>query len=51
MIRAVKRLKASENPSATFICLSDANEVFINTILKVRRPPSIAIDVTALTAM
>jgi pyridoxal phosphate phosphatase PHOSPHO2 len=35
MIRAVKRLKASEDPSATFLCLSNANEVFINTILEV----------------
>ena len=35
MIRAVKRLKASQDPSATFFCLSSANEVFIKTILEV----------------
>ncbi|CAG7850915.1 SubName: Full=Uncharacterized protein {ECO:0000313/EMBL:CCA72016.1} [Serendipita indica DSM 11827] len=34
MIRAVKRLKASEDPKATFFCLSNANQVFIDTILK-----------------
>lgn len=34
MLRAVKKLKASEDPSATFFCLSNANEVFISTILK-----------------
>ena len=35
MIRGVTRLKASADPKATFICLSNSNQVFINTILKV----------------
>lgn len=35
MIRGVNKLKASTNPVATFFCLSNANEVFIGTILKV----------------
>ena len=34
MIRAVKDLKAQGK--TTFLCLSNANEVFIKTILKVR---------------
>ncbi|KAG8823007.1 hypothetical protein FRC19_004815 [Serendipita sp. 401] len=34
MIRAVTRLKASEDQNATFFCLSNANQVFIDTILK-----------------
>ena len=35
MIRAVKNLKASQETQVTLICLSDANQVFIDTILKV----------------
>jgi len=34
MIRGVTRLKGSTNPKVTFICLSNSNQVFINTILK-----------------
>lgn len=35
MIRAIKDLKASRETQVTLICLSDANRVFIDTILKV----------------
>jgi len=34
MIRGVTHLKASTDPKVTLICLSNANQVFINTILK-----------------
>jgi len=34
MIRAVKKLKARSSPSTVFFCLSNANSVFITTILK-----------------
>ncbi|PVG01207.1 hypothetical protein CPB86DRAFT_699888 [Serendipita vermifera] len=34
MIRAVNHLKKSEDPVVTFFCLSNSNEVFIDTILK-----------------
>jgi len=34
MIRGVKHLKASANPKVTLICLSNSNQVFINTILE-----------------
>ncbi|KAI0082062.1 hypothetical protein K474DRAFT_1655996 [Panus rudis PR-1116 ss-1] len=34
MIRAVKTLKAKDSPQTTFLCLSNANSVFISTILK-----------------
>jgi pyridoxal phosphate phosphatase PHOSPHO2 len=36
MVRGVTKLKASSDPKTTFFCLSNANEVFIKTILKVR---------------
>lgn len=36
MARAVTNLKAKSNPKTTFLCLSNANSVFITTILKVR---------------
>ncbi|THH30846.1 hypothetical protein EUX98_g3339 [Antrodiella citrinella] len=36
MVRAVQSLKAKANPHTTFLCLSNANSVFISTILKVR---------------
>jgi hypothetical protein len=35
MVRAVKKLKAAANPQTTFFCLSNANSVFISTILEV----------------
>jgi len=35
MIRGVTHLKASVDPKVTLICLSNSNQVFINTILKV----------------
>jgi hypothetical protein len=35
MIRGVTHLKASADPKVTLICLSNSNQVFINTILKV----------------
>ncbi len=35
MVRAVTTAKAKSNPRTTFLCLSNANSVFINTILKV----------------
>ena len=35
MIRAVTNLKGAEDPTTTFFCLSNSNEVFINTILQV----------------
>jgi len=34
MIRGVKDLKAASTPQTTFFCLSNANSVFISTILK-----------------
>jgi len=34
MIRAVSNLKKAANPEATFFCLSNANSVFISTILQ-----------------
>ncbi|THG98401.1 hypothetical protein EW026_g3773 [Hermanssonia centrifuga] len=34
MVRAVTTAKAKSNPRTTFLCLSNANSVFINTILK-----------------
>jgi len=34
MVRAVKELKAAENPKTTFFCLSNANSIFISTILE-----------------
>ncbi|KAI0694320.1 phosphatase phospho-type [Cytidiella melzeri] len=34
MKRAVQAAKAKANPKSTFLCLSNANSVFINTILK-----------------
>ncbi|KAI0733146.1 phosphatase phospho-type [Fomitopsis betulina] len=34
MARAVTNLKAKSNPKTTFLCLSNANSVFITTILK-----------------
>lgn len=35
MIRAVTNLKGAEDPLTTFFCLSNSNQVFIDTILKV----------------
>ena len=35
MVRAVKKLKAGSNPKTMFFCLSNANSIFISTILKV----------------
>lgn len=35
MARGVKNLKARSNPQTTFFCLSNANSVFISTILEV----------------
>ncbi|KAF7792343.1 hypothetical protein EIP86_003379 [Pleurotus ostreatoroseus] len=34
MVRAVTAAKAKSNPRTTFLCLSNANSVFIKTILK-----------------
>jgi len=34
MVRAVTKLKAATNPQTTFLCLSNANSVFISTILE-----------------
>ena len=36
MKRAVLEAKNKANPKATFLCLSNANAVFISAILKVR---------------
>lgn len=36
MIRGVKDAKAREDPKMTFLCLSNSNQVYIDTILKVR---------------
>lgn len=36
MLRAVRGLKAVENPSTSFFLLSNSNTVYIDTILKVR---------------
>jgi hypothetical protein len=40
MIRGVNKLKAAAKPQTTFLCLSNANSVFISTILQVRDGPS-----------
>lgn len=40
MIRGVTHLKASADPKVTLICLSNSNEIFINTILKVCLKPA-----------
>lgn len=37
MKRAVTELK-KRSPETTFICLSNSNEIYIDTILKVSRP-------------
>lgn len=37
MVRGVKKLKETADPTTTFFCLSNANSVFISTILKVTR--------------
>jgi len=34
MIRGVKNVKAAESPKTSFLCISNANSVFIDTILK-----------------
>jgi len=34
VVRAVTKLKAATNPQTTFLCLSNANSVFISTILE-----------------
>jgi len=36
MVRGVKAVKEATVPKTTFFCLSNANSVFINTILEVR---------------
>ena len=36
MIRAITNLKKAADPNTTFFCLSNANSVFISTILQVR---------------
>ena len=36
MVRAVSNLKKAANPDTTFLCLSNANSVFISTILQVQ---------------
>jgi len=36
MIRGVKKLKAAAKPQTTFLCLSNANSVFISTILQAK---------------
>ena len=36
MVRAVNNLKKAADPNTTFFCLSNANSVFISTILQVR---------------
>jgi pyridoxal phosphate phosphatase PHOSPHO2 len=38
MVRGVKAVKAASVPETTFFCLSNANSVFISTILEVRAP-------------
>lgn len=35
MKRAVLKAKEKANPKTTFLCLSNANQVFIDTILRV----------------
>ena len=37
MRRAFKDLKASKDPQVTTFCLSNSNEIYIKTILEVRR--------------
>lgn len=37
MRRAFKDLKASKDPQVTTFCLSNSNEIYIKTILQVRR--------------
>jgi len=36
MVRAVKKLKAAASPKTTFLCLSNANSIFISTILETK---------------
>ena len=36
MVRGVKAVKAAAAPQTTFLCLSNSNSVYIDTILKVR---------------
>ncbi|KAG8970345.1 hypothetical protein FRC03_009618 [Tulasnella sp. 419] len=36
MVRGVRKLKDAQSPETTFLCLSNANEVYIGTILKAR---------------
>ncbi|KAG8985125.1 hypothetical protein FRB93_006077 [Tulasnella sp. JGI-2019a] len=36
MVRAVKSLKARPSPQTTFLCLSNSNQVYIDTILEAR---------------
>lgn len=38
MVRAVKAVKAAAKPETTFLCLSNSNSVYIDTILQVSVP-------------
>ena len=44
MIRGVKALKSKRFPETTFLCLSNANQVYIDTILKVNYLPPVFIS-------
>ena len=44
MVRAVTKAKEKSNPKTTFLCLSNANSVFITTILKVCTSPVIILN-------
>lgn len=38
MMRGVQAVKARASPATTFLCLSNSNSVFIDTILRVSPP-------------
>ena len=44
MVRAIRNLKEAADPDTTFFCLSNANSVFISTILQVRGWDGIVVD-------
>lgn len=41
MVRGLKDLKNSEKTETTFLCLSNSNSVYIDTILKVNQAQSV----------
>lgn len=49
MIRGVQAVKARDEPKTTFLCLSNSNSVFIDTILKVSHTPPLAFLSSRLT--